>query len=1106
MIDESLTYEQKIAALTGESERDGGRIVTADEAAENATGYPFPSGLIADCWNPKLAAEITAIIAADARAKGATAMVLPPLAPATTPVSTAPCEDNYLIAAIAAAEIDGAKKSGVKPIITDFGIKKSMYTGRADYDEKAIADTFVKPLRKLKNGDYFPAVAFKPGDDENFGLGELINKTVAVPECELCTEAYCGEAVRELKKGRKLIDGDTGYVRNAYLDRLDYEKQLRRGVISEDEMREIDKKDDVIGEEAIDEAYAKSESFLAPVYGNFAVPGNADEAFTRLAEESVVMLKNDDAFPLSTQNKIAIVGNCLADGFTETLDLLGVRYERYDGYAVKSEEEISLTSADLAAIGKCSAVVYFIDNIRRKGTATELPPNRLAALDEIAALGLKTAAVVVGEAPFDTDFDDDCDGVFVARGRCRHLGDAIAKIIFGRLDPSGRLAVTLYPSAEKRYYSIRRDEALTGTKRGAFYGYKYYDGSGEKIRYPFGYGLSYGKCSLGAVKADSSQVLVKMIGGKTATTETVQVYAGGGDGEPRARKELVAFTKVKLRPRETTTVRVPIDKTAFERYSVVNKEFKAERGEYDLWTGVSSGDERKCSGIKVLGGAPAKTEIEETEVLPWKPNVIAGGYSMEEGENLMKNSKKLSLIGWVLLLATLFVDVAVVALWITNDLPIDIYETWFLLVVSALVLNHVVLLVAVAILSNVRKRNREVEKLLKKVKAEKFSNATVLKSDDAQEIFKNVNVSGEDEAAAAEREESVFDFAFDKDMKFTSIATSLRAYLSERGYLVGANEVRAILSSFASSHFLITTDKDDRKQALAATAEFLGSEPFFAAIQSDDPNAIFWNETFTGAVDYAAKNRDESVCCIFTGMTAKKCNSAFVKLLAYFSSPERGREVYYDNGYEEAKIALPPNMWVIAVLDGTAAPAAISDETLSHAEMLFPKIEEKAIEENFTAFDKIGYNQFVTMASVAKDKYAVDEEAWKRVDKLERATANYGYKLDNKDWQTMETFAAVFLACEGDPNVMTDYLVAERTVPKIAKYAEEVKKEDKSLKEIVDLALGEENVEKTLSAIKEIEAAPIDENAPAEVIGTAEQATAGGTVVTGETAPEVDER
>ena len=128
------------------------------------------------------------------------------------------------------------------------------------------------------------------------------------------------------------------------------------------------------------------------------------------------------------------------------------------------------------------------------------------------------------------------------------------------------------------------------------------------------------------------------------------------------------------------------------------------------------------------------------------------------------------------------------------------------------------------------------------------------------------------------------------------------------------------------------------------------------------------------------------------------------------------------------------------------------------------------------------------------------------MDKLERATANYGYKLDNKDWQTMETFAAVFLACEGDPNVMTDYLVAERTVPKIAKYAEEVKKEDKSLKEIVDLALGEENVEKTLSAIKGIEAAPIDENAPAEVIGTAEQATAGGTVVTGETAPEVDER
>lgn len=975
-----------------------------------------------------------------------------------------------------------------------------MYTGRADYDEKAIADTFVKPLKKLKKGEYFPAVAYKANDDD-FGLSELINNTIGKPECELCTEAFGGDAVRELKKGRKILSGDTVYVKNAYLDRLGYEKQLRRGIISEDEMRAIDKKDDVIGEEKIDEAFEKSETFLTPLHGNFTVKTNADEVFLRLAEESVVMLKNADrAFPIPTQSKIAVVGHCIADGFIETLDFLGVCYECYDGYAVKNEEEILFTPTDLDAIAKCGVIVYFIDNVRRKGTATELPPNRLAALDALTSLGKKIATVAVGEEPLDVSFDDKCDGVFVARGRCRRLGDAIAKIIFGKLNPTGRLATSMYSDAAACYYSMRRDEALTGVKRGALYGYKYYDGSGAKIKYPFGYGLSYGKSTLNVVRAEQSQVLVKVTNAtKTAATETVQVYVGGNGNEKGSKKELVGFARVKVNPRGTNTVRIPIDRTAFDYYSVENKKFRTVRGEYDVWVGISSSDERKRSTVKVVNGSESvKTETASTEVLPWKPNIIADGYSMEEGENLMKNSKKLSLIGWVLLLATLFVDAAVITLWKTNDLPIDIYETWFLLIVSALVLNHVILIIAVAILANVRKRNREVEKLLKKVKAEKFSNATVLKSDDAREIFKSVDIPDEDDTTTATRAEIAFDFAFDKDMKFTSVATSLRAYLSERGYLLGANEVRSLLSSFAACRLLITSDKDNRKQALSVTAEYLGAEPFYTSIESDDPDAIFRNETFSGAVEYATKNRDESVCCIFTGMTAQKCNSAFVKLLAYFASPERGREIYYGNGYEESKIVLPPNMWVIAVLDASAALSAVSDEVLAHAGMIFTKVEEKAAEENFTEFDKIGYNQFVTMASVAKDKCAVDEDAWKRVDKLENATKSYGYKLDNKDWQVMETFAAVFLACEGEPDVMTDYLVAERFMPKIIRYDEDMKKEDKSLKEIVEHALGEENTDKTITALKELEAAPSDETA-------AEQPSdIGETVAEDETAPEGD--
>ena len=123
----------------------------------------------------------------------------------------------------------------------------------------------------------------------------------------------------------------------------------------------------------------------------------------------------------------------------------------------------------------------------------------------------------------------------------------------------------------------------------------------------------------------------------------------------------------------------------------------------------------------------------------------------------------------------------------------------------------------------------------------------------------------------------------------------------------------------------------------------------------------------------------------------------------------------------------------------------------------------------------MGYNQFITMAAVAKDKYCANEETWKRVDNLEKAFYDYSFRLDNKDWQIMESFSAVFLSAGGDENEMTDYLISERIIPSIYSYSDDLQNNDKSLKDVVESACGEEYSDKIAFTLKDLDSAPTEE-------------------------------
>jgi beta-glucosidase len=187
-------------------------------------------------------------------------------------------------------------------------------------------------------------------------------------------------------------------------------------------------------------------------------------------------------------------------------------------------------------------------------------------------------------------------------------GTALAEILSGEVNPSGRLPVTLERRLEDNpahgsYY------AEPGTNRivyreGIFVGYRGYERAGTRPLFAFGHGLSYttfkyGRLSIkpSGVRAGGGRVAIPNFEvsfdvtntGARAGADVAQVYVGERNARvPRPAKELKGFAKIFLRPGETRRVNVVLDERALSYYDVAGKRWRAEPGEFDVSVGRSS--------------------------------------------------------------------------------------------------------------------------------------------------------------------------------------------------------------------------------------------------------------------------------------------------------------------------------------------------------------------------------------------------------------------------------------------------------------------------------------------------------------------------------------
>ena len=176
---------------------------------------------------------------------------------------------------------------------------------------------------------------------------------------------------------------------------------------------------------------------------------------------------------------------------------------------------------------------------------------------------------------------ESCDAIIQAWYGGELGGQALAEVIFGDYNPSGKLPVTFYRSTNDL------PDFLDYTMKNRTYRYF----TGEPL-FPFGYGLSYTTFEIGkpVYKGNKVQVSIKNTGA-TAGLETVQVYIRNTKDTEGPKKTLRAYQQVQLVPNETKTITIDLPRSSFEGWDTQSNTMRVVPGKYEIMVGNSSADQ-----------------------------------------------------------------------------------------------------------------------------------------------------------------------------------------------------------------------------------------------------------------------------------------------------------------------------------------------------------------------------------------------------------------------------------------------------------------------------------------------------------------------------------
>lgn len=638
--------------------------------AAPATCYP-PAVALGSSWDVELAHRVAGAIAVEAAAHGIGVLLGPGINIKRSPLCGRNfeyfSEDPVHSAALGGAMVRGLQDAGVGATLKHYAAN-NQETERmrvsADIDERPLREIYLRAFERIVRDDDPWAVMCAYNGVNGVTLSENTRLLTDVLRAEWGYEG--------------LVMSDWGAVRDrvaALRAGLDLEMPPTGGRTDREVVAAVDSGE--LDEAVLDRSVARLIRFAhrgarpagdgstAPYDDHHRLAGEA-------ADNCVVLLRNDGGLlPLDpTAGRVAVLGELArtprfqgggSSQVTPTrvdvpLDRLraladGARVEFAAGYPLPDGPEPDADPAVLAeeAVRVAAAsdtVVLFLGLARQDESEgfdrehIDLPADQLALLDRVLTVNPQVVVVlsnggVVRTAPWHDRVPALVEGFLLGQAG----GGALARVLFGAVNPSGKLAETVPLRLEDApsFLSFPGSEGHVRYAEGVFVGYRGYDAARREVAFPFGHGLSYTTFDYGDLRVESTdegagftvRVTVTNIGDR-AGREVVQIYsaAPAGSRVERPVRELRGFASVRLEAGESREVVVSFARTDLAYYSVREDGWRVEGGTYRIEAAASSRDVRLTVEVDVEDSSRTGLDLRST-LGEWLAHPVGGPLLLE---------------------------------------------------------------------------------------------------------------------------------------------------------------------------------------------------------------------------------------------------------------------------------------------------------------------------------------------------------------------------------------------------------------------------------------------------------------------------------------------
>ena len=565
----------------------------------------FPAEVTtAGSWDPELLAEIGAAIGEEAREQGVGLVLGPGANLKRNPLCGRNfeyfSEDPYLTGKLAAGFIRGAEAQGIGTSLKHFAVnsqEKSRFTSDSVLDERALRELYLTAFEiAVKEGKPATVMCAYPKlngvhcSDSKKLLTDILRTEWGFTGTVVTDWGAMNDRIQGFRAGCDLnMPGGSDYM----------EKEVLQAV-----------RDGSLPEHCVDDSARRVLELVfraaETLKEKAACDYNAHHALAKqAAAEGAVLLKNQDGIlPLKQDAKIAVIG-----AMAKTMRYQGAGSSHINPtklsqplallpgavYAPGCDDRGNTTDALLAqtraAAEKAEIALVFAglpDHYESEGFDRDdmkLPEGHLRMIETVVSANPNTVVVLLCGSAVECPWADRVKGILYMGLPGQAGGEAVADLLYGRSNPSGKLAES-WPIS---YRDVPSSEIYGKTadalyQEGIYVGYRYYEKAGVPVRWPFGYGLSYTAFAYSNLAVQGNEVSVTVQNtGACSGAEVVQLYIGAPqDGLHRPLRELKGFQKVFLQPGESRTVTFSLTDRSF---SLWQDGWKVPGGTYTVCIG-----------------------------------------------------------------------------------------------------------------------------------------------------------------------------------------------------------------------------------------------------------------------------------------------------------------------------------------------------------------------------------------------------------------------------------------------------------------------------------------------------------------------------------------